>query len=113
VPDELFLRRTVIGGQTAPGDYLVIWDELPIGRIFKSIDVGGGTVWSWSCSLPNVPQPSSHRGRANSLDQAKADFRKAWADLQSRLSHREIAQARAIANDHSRPWHKRETGDQD
>lgn len=105
--DQLFLRLAVIGGETAPGDYSVIWDGLPIGRIFKSIGVNGATIWSWSCSLPNVPQPTYHRGRANSLDEAKAKFSEAWDDLKGRVSHSEIEKARGIASDRSRPWHRK------
>ena len=65
--DDLTLRRTVIGGETAPDDYAVIWDGLTIGRIWKTIAVGGGIDWSWSCGPPNVPQRSVQRGRAGSL----------------------------------------------
>ncbi len=106
MPDDLTLRRTVIGGETAPNDYVVIWDDLRIGRIFKTVAVGGGADWSWSCFLPNVPQRSGHRGRAGSLDAAKAAFRTAWTALQSELSYEEIRQARAIGADRSRPWHR-------
>lgn len=105
--DDLTLRRTVIGGETVPDDYAVIWDDLSIGRIFRSIAVGGADAWSWSCFLPNVPQSSSHRGRADRLDQAKAQFRAAWTDLQSQISYAQIREARAIEADRSRPWHKR------
>jgi hypothetical protein len=30
MPDDLSLRRTVIGGEAAPDDYAVIWDGLTI-----------------------------------------------------------------------------------
>lgn len=103
---DLFLRPTVIAGETAPGDYIVIWDDLPIGRIFRQVGVGGAMAWHWSCGLPNVLQPSGHRGRAGSLEAAKAEFRKAWTDLQGRISHGEIEEARALAADRSRPWHR-------
>lgn len=96
MPDDLFLRRTVIAGETAPGDYLVIWDELTIGRIHRTIGTDGAHVWQWSCALPNVPQPSSHRGRAGSLEDAKAHFRRAWSELKSGISHAEIEAARAV-----------------
>lgn len=105
--DDLTMRRTVIAGETAPGDYVVIWDDLCIGRIVKTVSVGGGNDWSWSCSLPNVPQRSGQRGRAGSLDEAKAAFRIAWTTLQSELSYDQIKEARAIDADRSRPWHKR------
>ncbi|UEM08993.1 hypothetical protein J4G43_030100 [Bradyrhizobium barranii subsp. barranii] len=107
MPDDLSMRRTVIGGETAPDDYIVTWDRLSIGRIFKTTAVGGNDAWSWSCALPNVPQPSTHRGRAGSLDAAKAAFRAAWTDLESQLSYDQIKEARAIGGDRSRPWHKR------
>lgn len=107
MPDDLSLRRTIIGGETAPDDYAVIWDELAIGRIFKAVAVGGQDAWSWSCFLSNVPQPSSHRGRASSLEAAKVQFRAAWTDLQSQISYAQIREARAIEADRSRPWHKR------
>ncbi|WP_445222275.1 hypothetical protein ACKWRH_21710 [Bradyrhizobium sp. Pa8] len=54
-----------------------------------------------------MPQRSHHRGRAGSLDGAKADFRKAWAELQGEVSYDQIKAARAIEGDRSRPWHKR------
>ncbi|MDX3971197.1 MAG: hypothetical protein QHD01_32015 [Bradyrhizobium sp.] len=107
MPDDLTLRRTVIGGETVPDDYAVIWDGLTIGRIFKTVAVGGGADWSWSCGLPNVPQRSGQRGRAGSMDAAKAAFRTAWTALRSDLSYEEIRQARAIDQDRSRPWHRR------
>lgn len=106
MPDDLSLRRTVMRGETLPDDYQVIWDDLAIGRIFKSVAVGGRDAWSWSCFLGNVPQPSSHRGREKSLDAAKKSFRVAWTDLQSNLSYDQIREARASQADRSRPWHK-------
>lgn len=90
------MRRAVIGGETAPGDFIVIWDELPIGRIHKTTGMGGKDAFNWSCALPNVPQPSNHRGRATTLEQAKDEFRRAWDDLKSQVSYDQIREARAI-----------------
>ncbi|MBB4359845.1 hypothetical protein GGD65_000843 [Bradyrhizobium sp. CIR18] len=98
--DELSLRRAVIGGKTAPDDYVVIWDDLHIGRIFRTTAVGGGADWSWSCFLPNVPQRSAHRGHAASLDAAKMAFRSAWAALQS---DPQLRRDQAGARDRRRP----------
>lgn len=95
---DLFLRPTEMNGELLKDDYVVIWHGLSIGRIFKGIDVGGGHAWSWSCFLPNVPQTSSHRGRAGSLAQAKVAFRTAWEDLQGQISHGEIEEARRLLN---------------
>lgn len=44
--DELRLRRTVIGGETEPDDYVVIWDEIHIGRIHRQI---GRPDVAWGC----------------------------------------------------------------
>lgn len=104
--DDLTMRRTVIGGETVPDDYLVIWEELAIGRIFKSVAVGGHDAWSWRCFLSNVPQPSSHRGRRGSLDAAKAQFRIAWEELKSNVSYDQIQESRAEQNS-VRPWHRK------
>lgn len=104
--DDLILRRTRIGGDAAPDDYAVIWDDLPIGRIHKTSAVGGRLAWSWSCFLPNVPQRSSHRGQASSLEAAKAAFRQAWDALEREIGYEEIRQARLIAADRSRPWQR-------
>lgn len=101
---DLTLRRAIIGGEAATDDYLVIWDGLCIGRIWKTIAVGGGADWSWSCGLPNVPQRSGQRGRAGSMDAAKAAFRGAWTALEAELSYEEIKVAREIQNER-RPWH--------
>jgi hypothetical protein len=75
-------------------------------RSQASLKISGEQIWTWSRALPDVPQPSQHRGRAASLEAAKVNFRKAWEDLQSRIGHGEIEKARAIAADRSRPWHK-------
>lgn len=104
--EHLTMRPTVIGGETTPGDYTVLWDGLRIGRIFKAAGVGGHDVWSWSVCLPNMPQPSSHRGRAVSIEEAKMLFRAAWTELRGQLNDRLIDQARAIDADRSRPWHR-------
>lgn len=102
---DLRLRRTVIGGETAPDDYVVVWDDLIIGRIFRTTGTAGSEAWSWSVALPNVPQPSHHRGRATTLAAAKAAFRVAWADLQGQVSYQQIRAAREIQNQ-TRAWHK-------
>ncbi|MDI3559548.1 hypothetical protein [Bradyrhizobium sp. Arg816] len=83
----------------------MIWDDLTIGRIFRSTGAGGRDTWSWSVALPNVPQPCAHRGRASSLDAAKVSFRHAWSDLQAQVSYDEMKAAREI-QDRRRAWHR-------
>jgi hypothetical protein len=108
-PDELFLRLTVIGGETREGDYQVIWGgDLPIGRIYKTHGVGGRDIWTWGVILPNVPQFPDLRGSSSDLEGAKANFKAAWQRVHRRLTEADIADARRISQDRSRPWHKRQ-----
>jgi hypothetical protein len=43
--DQLSLRLTLIGGETAPDDWQVIWDGIPIGRILKARGVPVGRLF--------------------------------------------------------------------
>jgi hypothetical protein len=62
--DHLLLRPTVIGGDTVPDDYQVIWNGMPIGRILKQPGVPLGRLnWFWGVAFPGRPQPSGHRGQ--------------------------------------------------
>jgi hypothetical protein len=106
-PSELFLRPTVIGGETREGDYQLIWNDLPIGRVYSTHGVGGHDIWNWAVILPNVPQLPDHRGSAADLEDAKLRFKAAWLRVRSCLCEPEIAEARRISRDRSRPWHKR------
>ena len=106
-PDQLFLRPTVIGGETREGDFQVIWDDLPIGRIYSTHGVGGHDIWNWAVILPNVPQQPDHRGSGSDPESAKAHFKATWLRVHRRLSDEDIAEARRISQDRSRPWHKR------
>ncbi|MCA1458113.1 hypothetical protein I6F35_33815 [Bradyrhizobium sp. BRP22] len=104
---QLFLRPTVIGGVSREGDYQVIWDGFSIGRIYSTHGVGGHHIWNWGVILANVPQRPDDRGSAADLEDAKLLFKTAWLRLRSRLSDEDIAEARRISRDRSRPWHKR------
>jgi hypothetical protein len=106
-PDDLVLRPTAIGGEVREGDYQVIWGDLPIGRIYKTHGVGGWDLWTWGVILPNVPQFPDLRGSSSDLAGAKADFKAAWLRVHRRLTETDIAEARRISQDRSRPWHKR------
>lgn len=105
-PDELFLRPTVIGGETSEGDYQVVWDGFSVGRIHKTIGLGGNDVWNWGVILGNVPQLSGHRGNGPDLESAKISFTAAWRQVHAGLSAEAIAQARNLSQDRGRPWHK-------
>jgi hypothetical protein len=106
-PDELFLRPTVIGGETREGDYMVIWDGFSIGRIYSTQGVGGHDIWNWGVILPNISQLPDHRGSSADLESAKALLKATWLRVHRRLTEVDIAEARRISQDRSRPWHKR------
>lgn len=102
---ELFLRPCVIGGETKPDDYSVIWGGLTIGRIYRYMGSGAGEKWSWNAGLFNIPQQPRWRGLAGSLNEAKAAFKKAWEEIAADLSYNDIREARAD-EERIRPWHK-------
>jgi hypothetical protein len=77
--DHLLLRPTAIGGDTAPDDYQVIWNGMPIGRILKQPGVPlGRPNWFWGVVFPGRPQPSGHRGLCTDLEECKPGFGPAY-----------------------------------
>ena len=74
--DRLLLRPTVIGGDTAPDDYQVIWNGMAIGRILKQPGVPlGRPNWFWGVAFPGRPQPSGHRGNCSDLEECTRRFK--------------------------------------
>lgn len=72
-------RRTVIGGQTAAGDYLVYRGRQVVGRVVPAPRITGGQPYQWSTKT-DPPD----RGRADSLEDALHQLREAvrarWPD---------------------------------
>lgn len=96
-PDQLLLRRTVIAGQGYDDDYVVIWDELGIGRILKQPGVPPGRPnWSWGVALPNIPQHPWMRGVEVDLEESKKRFKLAWSAVYAKLTRADIARAREM-----------------
>lgn len=108
-PDQLSLRKTVIGGETHPDDYLVIWDKLPIGRILKQPGMPSGRPnWSWGIILPNKPQADWMRGICSDLEECQRRFKVAWSAVHRTLSEADIEEARkAEQRAQDRPWKRR------
>jgi hypothetical protein len=104
--DDLFLRPTAIADETRPDDYQVIWDDLSIGRIYRDIGINGSDVWIWSAGLSVIPQQPRWRGRAGSLKEAKAAFKKAWDEIKPDLTYDNIKEARE-SQTRIRPWHRK------
>jgi hypothetical protein len=95
-PEALTLRPTLIGGETAPDDYQVIWDSLPIGRILKQpgVPVGGPTgIGAW------LSRVGRHRGNCSDLDECQRRFKAVWAGIRAGLSAPDIEAARRVESD--------------
>ncbi|MGX1323869.1 hypothetical protein AB7M17_007322 [Bradyrhizobium sp. USDA 377] len=87
----LSLRPTLIGGETAEGDYTVMREGRPIGRIRLTQDqVANAPVWAWTITVP-LPMAPWSAGGAESLDAAKVAFREAWERFYAGLSEKDIA----------------------
>jgi hypothetical protein len=101
MPDDLetlTLRPTVIAGHRCEDDFVVIWRGMSIGRIRKASGAPHDTAqWTWSCRLHGRPQGSDERGSGADLDDAKAQFRIAWAQIRASLTDQDIANAHRIA----------------
>ena len=97
-PETLTLRPTVIAGHRCNDDFVVIWRGMSIGRIRKASGAPHDTAqWTWSCRLHGRPQGSDERGSGADLDDAKAQFRIAWAQIRASLTDQDIANAHRIA----------------
>ncbi|MCK1402003.1 hypothetical protein IVB45_17630 [Bradyrhizobium sp. 4] len=106
-PEPLSLRKTVIGGQTAPDDWLVIWNGISIGRILRQPGMPSGRPnWSWGVILPNKPQHDWMRGTCSDLEDCKRRFRVAWSALHPKLTDADVEQLRH-PRESTRPWNKR------
>lgn len=73
----MVLQHTVIGGRTAPHDYMAMCGvDWPVGRIMREDTSSNPDKWTWSMTGPGIPQglePSG--GRVETLDAAKAALR--------------------------------------
>ncbi|MCK1669401.1 hypothetical protein [Bradyrhizobium sp. 153] len=87
----LKLRPTVIGGETAEGDFVVVHEGREVGRIRKTEDhVHGTEAHAWTITVPLPLAAWSHGSSAN-LEAAKEAFRTAWEQFYSSLTPEQIA----------------------
>jgi hypothetical protein len=95
--ETIALRKTLIGGQTYPDDYTVIWRELPIGRIMRAPGLPPHVPqWRWTCNLSGKPGGGGG-GAGNDLEDCKRQFKAARATLRARLTESDIASAHEYA----------------
>jgi hypothetical protein len=96
----------MIGGETHPDDYQVIWNGIPIGRILKQPGVPVGRPnWHWGVAFPGRAQPPGHRGHCSDLEECKRRFRAVWADTRI-VSEADVEAARRVEKDADRRFKK-------
>jgi hypothetical protein len=75
----LRLRRAVVAGAYRDDEYCVFEGGVRVGRIAPLRPrAPTGPQWEWRVSLP-LPTPLWCAGRCETLDDARAAFRDAWA----------------------------------
>lgn len=88
---ELRLRLTVIGGETAPNDFVVMREGRSIGRLREATErYGHNPGWDWTINIP-LPVPAWTHGSAASLEEAKLAFKEAWGRFFATLTPDDIA----------------------
>ena len=72
----LTLRKTVIKGETAHGDYLVLEDGKAIGRIRLGHGLNGAMRWYWNVTVHVLPEQRPVGERR--WKKPRPAFKKAW-----------------------------------
>lgn len=103
----LTLRRTVIAGDTLENDYDVREDGRDIGRIRLGAGLRAEMHWFWTINIP-LPIPAYCSGKADTLDEAKDQFRKAWETFRATLTDERVERWHHLqdAAARNRPWQK-------
>lgn len=90
VGEHLSLRKMSFDG-IEYDDWLMIWRGLTIGRILRQSGVAYGKPdWFWSVTYSGTVNPTRGSGVATDLEDGKAGFKAAWAELRARLIDEEI-----------------------
>jgi hypothetical protein len=93
---ELILRKT---WPDREADYVVICDELYVGRIVLRADALSGTdAWVWEITIP-LPMPSWAKGSNRTYDGARNGFREAWERFEAQSSPAQMAYIRKRQQD--------------
>lgn len=89
--EKLTLRKMTFEGIPYEDDWLVIWRGLAVGRILKQSGIAYGKPnWFWSITYHGAVRPAAGSGVAKDLEDGKAGFKAAWAELRGRLTDEEI-----------------------
>lgn len=93
--DHLSLRKMAFEDIEYDDDWLVIWRGLAVGRILKQSGIAYGKPnWFWTITYSGTVKPARGSGVATDLEDGKAGFKAAWAELQARLTDEEIERFR-------------------
>ncbi|WP_398473076.1 hypothetical protein [Tardiphaga sp.] len=98
--EQLTLRKMTFEGIPYEDDWLVMWRGLDVGRILKQSGVAYGKPnWFWSITYTGTVKPARGSGVATDLEDGKAGFKTAWAELRARLTDEEIERFRRHESD--------------
>ena len=87
---DYLLHPTVIAGDQLKDDYCVFRKDRRIGRIRRADERSWqGERWEWNVNSP-LPIPSWCNGNADSLDEAKSEFKAAWERFYESLTPQDI-----------------------
>jgi hypothetical protein len=87
---DYLLRPNVIAGDQMKDDYCVFHKDRLIGRIRRADERSWQDErWEWNVN-PLLPTPSWCNGDADSLDEAKSEFKEAWERFYASLTPEQI-----------------------
>lgn len=93
--EQLTLRKMTFEGIPYEDDWLVIWRGVAVGRIIKQSGVAYGKPnWFWSITYSGTVKPARGNGVAIDLEDGKAGFKSARAELRARLTDEDIERFR-------------------
>jgi len=97
VPDDetIALLVTEIGNRRQIDDFTVVWRDMPIGRIMKSLFRAGShdRRWWWGCNFRDQPSLDDDSGDGIDLEDCKTKFLIVWTRIRAGLTDADIAKA--------------------
>ena len=98
--DALKLRKMTFEGIPYDDDWLVVWRDIPVGRILKQSGTPVGKPnWFWGVNLPGQPQQAGHRGICSDIEECKRRFKVAWSGVKASLTESNIEKIRQKLNE--------------
>jgi hypothetical protein len=82
--------------ETAPDDWSVICDCVAVGRILRIHKPPDGKDWLWSITCHLRTSRADRAVSAASFDQAKAEFKAKWAEVDPDIEYERRADAALV-----------------